>query len=120
MQDSARSYMESLLKSHNIVYYLVAISVLLLGIVFMSSSQSSNQLPEDSKGGHSGKKDPISRCTHPLLLRDQLFGEESLRAVFLMRCSQGFKVVENYRRGSFCRQCGSTFCPNPGCACKRI
>lgn len=107
-----------LLKSPNIVYYLVAISVLLLGMVFMSSSQSSAQLPKDFKGG--GKQDPISRCTHPIILRDQLNGPESIRAVLNMRCSQGFKIVENNYKGSFCRQCGSTFCPHPGCSCKRV
>lgn len=110
--------MESLLKSPNIVYYLVAISVLLLGIVFMSSSQSSNQFPKDSKGG--GKEDPIISCTHPIIVRDLLNGPDAIRAVVNMRCSHGFKVVEYNRKGSLCRQCGSTFCPNPGCSCKRV
>ena len=71
--------------------------MLLLGMVFMSSSQSSAQLPKDFKGG--GKQDPISRCTHPIILRDQLNGPESIRAVLNMRCSQGFKIVENNYKG---------------------
>jgi len=123
LRDSASSYMKSIVElDYMIIYCLVAISVLLLGIVFMSSSQWPTKSPHDGKGGNPAKEEePNSRCRHPAYLRDQLFGEEKLRAVLHMRCSQGYKIVENYNhRGSFCTICHTVFCPNPGCACKRI
>jgi len=103
------------------VYYLVAISVLLLGMVFMSSSQSSAQLPKDSKGGNPAKEEPKLTCTHPIYKRDQLLGDVNFYKYVYVDCCYGFRLMENpSRRGSLCTACQRLFCPNPGCGCKAV
>jgi NADH-ubiquinone oxidoreductase chain 4 len=103
----------------NIVYYLVGIYVLLLGIVCLSSSQTTDPVYDENS-----QKDPEPsnnpRCRHPVVERLVIKGPEMWHHYKNRKCPAGFKLMDgpyDYR-GYFCNECGVSICPNPGCVCK--
>jgi DNA-directed RNA polymerase subunit RPC12/RpoP len=88
------------------MYYLVSISVILLGIIFMSLSQSFY-----IKNYTTYNKRQNSPCHHSMVAREQLKGPEKWYKYNYEVCSQGFKVMDNpySYTGTRCTNCGKKF-----------
>jgi len=121
-QDHVSPQVEALFELHYIFYYLVAISVLLLGIVFMSNYYLPKGLLDDEedvkKPDDSENK---KKCTHPVIARKNLTGDIDFQMYKNLKCVGEKKVINgiNDYRGSVCTSCGKLYCGNHTCICRR-